>query len=174
MTSRRFQVIKDPETKIRNASPEELSYIAALIDGEGSIDIKSRQPRISVTMKSDEPLRLAKRYGHLWYVGTNKKYGSIYYSWYIQGRPLIDDFIDMLRDLSRVKKEQFKLLHEASEISKDREDGWKDEIKKIAEQLKDLHHKNPVATLEAASILDKRRPGWRGWVRRGTVIESEP
>ncbi|MCJ7632442.1 hypothetical protein MUP77_08625 [Candidatus Bathyarchaeota archaeon] len=176
MVSRRYVVVEKPRAHIKDAPDEELSYIAALIDGEGSMDIKRWQPRISVTMKSLEPSKLGKKYGRYWYVRTNKRYGSVYYLWYIQGRPLIDDFIDRVGRYSRVKPEQFKLLHDALRIldKQPRVPEWKEEIRKIDNQLKELHHKNPTITPEAACYLDEKQPGWREWVRPGTVIERKP
>lgn len=147
------------------------------------MDIKDRQPRISVTMKSLVPLKLAKKYGHYGYVRTNKRYdrikkrhGSVYYVWYIQGRPLVDDFIDKVGPYSRAKSGQFKLLHDALRIldKEPRVKGWKEEIGKIDKQLKELHHKNPPITPEAASQLDELKHGWREWIRPDTVIEAEP
>jgi hypothetical protein len=175
VVGRRFVVVKKPRTSIQEASAEELGYIAALIDGEGSMDIKRWQPRISVKMKSLEPFELAQKYGHYWYVSINKRYGSVYYAWYIQG-PMMADFIDNVKPYSRIKSEQFKLLHNAQRIcdKKPRVPGWKEEIRKIDEQLKELHHKNPPIVPEAACYLDEKRPGWREWIQPGTVIKNEP
>jgi hypothetical protein len=166
-------VVRAPQSDIKKASDEELGYLAGLIDGEGALGIKDYQPRIIVKMKNIEPLKLAEKYGIYWYVDCSKNYRSIYYSWYIQGSPLIDHFIERLMPHSRAKKVQFALLLMALQIRKAEKLGWANEIARIDEQLKKLHKANPVVTSEAAHLLDKKRPGWREWVPPDTKIESE-
>ena len=166
--------VVEPETQIKDASPIELSYLAALIDGEGNLDINNKQPRIRVGMKSLEPLKFAKKYGGYWYPGVDKRRGTVFYTWYIQQTPLIDDFIKSVMPYSKAKREEFQLLQKALRIRDAKQNGWKDEIRKITQKLRELHHINPVVTFKAAGKLDETKPGWREWVRSGTVIETEP
>lgn len=162
------------ETHIKDASPIEHSYLAALIDGEGNLDIHGIQVRIRVGMKSLEPLKFAKKYGGYWYPRVDKRKGTVSYTWYIQQRPLIDDFIESVMPYSKIKREEFQLLQKALRIHDAKQNGWKDEIRKITHKLRELHHMNPVVTFEAAVKFDETKPGWREWVCPGTVIETEP
>lgn len=167
---------KVPEDNLRSASPEELSYLAGLVDGEGNIDIAGTRPRIRIGMQDLEPVRLAKQYGGSWYPSADKRYGTVAYTWYVRSEPLIDNFVELVMPYSRVKREQFKQLRKALKILRTdpKPDGWKNEIKKIGEELRRMHHKNPVVIFRAARKLDERKPNWREWVQPNTLIEKRP
>jgi len=163
------EAVKD----INDASPEELNYLAALVDGEGNLDVHYTQPRIRIGMKNLEPVKLAKQYGGYWYPSAHKKYGTISYTWYIQSKPLIDDFVKLVMPYSRVKRKEFALLSKTLEIRDTKPDGWKNEIKKIGKELRKMHRRNPIVIFRAACKLDEKKPGWRDWVRQGTIIETK-
>jgi hypothetical protein len=158
---------------INDASPEELNYLAALVDGEGNLDVAGTQPRIRIGMKNLAPVKLAKQYGGYWYPSANKKHGTISYTWYIQSKPLIDDFVKLVMPYSRVKYKEFELLSKALEIQDAKPNEWKNEIKEIGKELRRMHHMNPIVIFRAACKLDERKPNWRGWVRKGTIIETK-
>ena len=166
--------VRAPETPITRALPIELSYLAGLVDGEGNLDIVGTRLRIRVGMKSLEPAKLAKKYGGYWYPRVDKRKGTISYTWYIQTRPLIDDFIKSVMPYSKVKNEEFRLLQKALKIRDAALNGWKDEIRKLREKLRELHHKNPVVIFRAACKFDEKKPGWREWIQPGTLIETKP
>lgn len=166
-----MKVVRVPTECISSASPAELGYLAGLIDGEGNLDIRRTEPRISIKMKSIEPLNLAKKYGGYWYVQVNRKIGSVYYLWYVSKRPLLDNLVTGVMGYSRIKKEQFSLLFKALEITKAQQPGWKDQTKELANKLHRMHHENPAVTREAAESLDDKKPGWREYVQEGTTIE---
>lgn len=170
----RYWLIEDkPETDIGKASPEELNYLAALIDGEGNLDIQNTQLRIRVGMKSLLPVRLARLYGGCWYPEVRKEKGTVSYTWYIRSK-LLEEVVELVMPYSKVKREEFELLRKALEIQAKKERGWKSEMRKIAKKLRELHHMNPTVIFKAARKLDETTPGWREWVRPGTVIEMEP
>lgn len=163
-----------PKEGIRSASPEELGYLAGLVDGEGNLDIAGTQPRIRIGMKDLQPVRLAKQYGGNWYPTADKRNGTISYTWYIQSKPLIDEFVEFVMPYSRVKQEEFEQLRKALKILRAKPDGWKNEIKESGKKLRKMHHKNPVVIFRAARKLDEKKPGWREWVPAGTLIETKP
>lgn len=119
----------------------ELCYLAALIDGEGSLDFSRLSPRIRIGMESLLPFELTKKYG-----GSVTKYyrkGKVEYTWNVSRRSLLQKIVVSILPHSKIKKRQLGLMLKAIDILDRKPPKWKEHVKKIKEEIKRLNKLSP-------------------------------
>jgi len=139
-------MVVEPKMKFFEAPICELCYLAALIDGEGAIEIHGRDlyPGIRIGMKSLLPLELCKKYGGV----ITKRYrrNAPFYTWNIydtHNRKLLEDFVQSVMPHSKIKARQLGLMLEALNIRNAQPSGWKDAIRKIKAEISRLNKTAP-------------------------------
>ena len=174
LAGRTMLVVKGAK-RIEDASDGERNYLAALIDGEGSVSIPTMTPLITVGMKNILPYMLGKEYGGCVYKKRGKREGraaSIYYYWDVRIPELLRPFIVAIMPFSRVKHRQLELLLEAVDIKiKYYYKRMPNDVRRRFLKIKNLIHKlnemNPPDTKEvpyyqkvATTLTEKIRRLW--------------
>jgi len=136
--------------KIEDAADGKRNYLAALIDGEGCVDIHGMTPEISVGMKSLLPYMLWKEYGGRIYKRWKgrKEAESLIYSWEIGKSKRLRPFIISIMPFSRIKHRQLELLLEAVNMKikyhyKKKPDGFRQRLLEIKSLISELNSMNP-------------------------------
>ena len=139
----RVMSVKKAEVDISDVSDCEWCYLAALIDGEGAIEIHKRDlyPMIRVGMRSLLPFKLCKRHGGV----INKRYrrNAPFYTCNIYKGSLLRPIVEKVVEHSEIKKRQLKLVLKAIRIRDEKSLGWKEKMMQIKEEISRLNKQPP-------------------------------
>ena len=138
--------VKEAAVDISDVSICELCYLAALIDGEGAVEIHKRDlyPLIRVGMRSLLPFELCERYGGV--ITKSYRKNVPFYTWNIYNtrtRSVLTDLAEKITPYSKIKTRQLKLVLEAIEILSSKSLGWEEEMKRIKEEIVQLNKQPP-------------------------------
>lgn len=145
---------KEPTPDILRMTTCESCYMAALIDGEGAIEIHKRDlyPQIRIGMRSRLPYELWKKYGGV----INKRYirDVPFYTWIVYNKSLLRNLVKNTVRHSRIKKDQLELVLKALKIRESKPLGWKDEMMRIKEDIARLN-KQPPPDIDLESEVEE-------------------
>ena len=135
--------VKKAEVDISDVGNCEWCYLAALIDGEGAIEIHKRDlyPMIRVGMRSLLPFKLCKRHGGV--ITKNYIRNVPFYTWNIYKSTLLRGVVEKIVEHSKIKRRQLKLVLKAIKIRDEKSSGWKEKMKKIKEEISRLNKQPP-------------------------------
>ena len=134
-------MVKKPKVDISDVNICELCYLAALIDGEGAVEIHKRDlyPLICIGMRSLLPYELCERHGGV--ITKTYRKNVPFYTWNIYNKRiqlLLTGLVEKIMPHSKIKKRQLELVLEAIEIRSSKSPGWKEEMRRIKKEIAQL------------------------------------